>query len=994
MQRSMHCFRLLFSAAAAIALVPATRLVAQVDYERDVLPILSARCFACHGAERQRKNLRLDLEAAVMKGGLGGPALVRGNSKKSLMMRRVRGLVGKRMPPEGPALSAREIETIAAWIDAGASRPESREATDPELLLPWAYRQPKKSALPRLEQTTWPKNEIDHFVLARLEERGLAPSPEAERGRWLRRVSLDLLGLPPTMAELSRFLQDRKAGAHERAVDRLLMSPHWGEQRARRWLDLARYADTKGYEKDARRSVWLYRDWVISAFNEDMPFDRFTTLQIAGDLLPATENADERDRRMIATAFHRLTMTNDEGGTDDEEFRVEAVADRVETTMSVWMGTTMNCARCHDHKYDPITQREYYQLFAFFNQSKDSDKPDDRPRYELAKGLVRKRVLDLEARLAKARADFAKRIANDAAFDAWLDEQRKRLETTSAIDFGPWRQIGPFEGRSGRQAHDHVWGPERAIEPERGHHGKHWKPVRGLVEGRPQALSGERRSWYFHRRFELPEPRRVLLSLGSDDAIKVWVDGQGRLARWVQRGVKIDQEKLWLDLSAGKHEVLVKVTNDGGRGGWFAEFRDLDLLPRERKALASKDAKTPGSQASKILRAAWLRVAESLAQPRRRVAELVSELARARKGLPSVPVMRELPKDKRRTTHLLVRGSFLNPGEVVEPGTPGCFPAMPADAPKNRLGLARWLADPKNPLPARLVVNRAFEELLGRGLVASSEDWGTQAERPSHPKLLDWLALRFVEDGWSLKKLYRRIVLSATYRQSSRVAVDSRDPSNAWFSRGPRHRLPAETIRDQALAVSGLLNRELYGPSVMPPQPAGVWSVVYSGDKWVNATGPQRYRRGVYTFVRRTSPHPAMVAFDAPSREVCTVRRVRTNTPVQALVTLNDPCFVEAAQALARAVMRAGESGGDDVARLELLFARCLARRPTPKEQAKLLRFLASERQGFAKEPARAKAFATSKTQPMPQGLDLPTLAAWTALAHVVLNLDEFLTKH
>lgn len=657
---------------------------------------------------------------------------------------------------------------------------------------PWSYQPLQRPTLPAVADAGWCRSPLDAFVLAAMAERGLSPAPAADAATWLRRATLDLTGLPPTVDELAAFVADRAPGARERVVDRLLRGPRYAERWTQWWLDLARYADSQGYEKDGlRRTMWRYRDWVLEAFLRDKPFDRFTIEQIAGDLLPGAS-----DEQRLATAFHRQTMTNTEGGTDDEEFRCAAVADRVETTMAVWMGTTVGCAQCHDHKYDPISQREYYGLFAFFDQTADRDQPDDAP--------------------------------------------------------------------------------------------------------------------------------------------------------------------------------LLRVPTAAQRAGQKALELELTEL---RGKLAAAGAAGPAA-------------AEGLADLRARLAEAEAEFER-QLG-PSVPVLQELPADQRRTTRVHLRGSFLTQGDAVQPATPKCWPPLPDDAPRDRLGLARWLVSADNPLTARVQVNRLWAELFGAGLVATGEDFGTQGDRPTHPELLDWLAAEFRDGGWSIRHLLRTIVLSATYGQDSAATPAQRelDPDNRWLARGPAFRLAAETLRDQALAIGGLLAERFGGPSVMPPQPDGIWLQMYSGERWIDAEGDDRHRRGLYTFWRRTSPHPAMLVLDAQSREACVLQRRRTNTPLQALVGWNDPQFHEAARALGVRAAFAAEAGDGDAARLRWAWRRCLLREPNAAELDRLRQLLCSEREQFAADPAAVAAFAAAG-QP---GADVEA-AAWCVVAGVLLNLDELLTK-
>ena len=758
--------------------------LAEVSFSRDVRPILAGTCFKCHGPDLKKGGLDLQSRETVIKElASGRHAIVPGKSDESELIFRVSAEeTTVRMPPKGKGepLTPRQIAVLRAWIDQGAKYEEH-----------WAYVKPVRPPLPRVQDTSWPRNAIDYFVLARLEHEGLRPSPEADKATLIRRVSLDLTGLPPTLAEVDAFLADTRPDAYERLVDRLLLSPHYGEHQARFWLDLARYADTNGYEKDERRSIWPYRDWVISAFNRDLPFDQFTIEQLAGDLLP-NPTLDQ----LIATGFHRNTMVNTEGGTDDEEFRVAAVVDRVNTTMEVWMATTFACAQCHNHKYDPFTQNEYYQFFAFFNSTADRGRSND-PQLPIFR---------------------PEQLA-----------QRQQIE---------------------------------------------------LAIARQQALA------------------------------------------------------------------LVPDTNP----------------------LAS---------------AARFKVALEAAAPFQKRLDAVKP--------DTTLIMRELPQP--RPTHVMIRGNHQNKGELVTPGTPAKLHPFPASQPRNRLGLARWLVNPDNPLVGRVTMNRVWARYFGKGFVETSEDFGVQGDLPTHPELLDWLATEFVRQQWSLKAMHRLIVTSATYRQSSRVTPQllERDPNNRLFARGPRFRLDAEMVRDNALTVSGLLNRKLGGPSVFPYQPDGIWFNPYSSDRWVMSTDGDQYRRGVYTFWRRTAPYAAFVAFDAPSREVCAERRPRTNTPLQALATLNDKPFVEASVALARRMLT--EAKGTERDRATYGFRLCVARWPTERELELLLQLYRQNLTKYRQDPFAARALVLNGLPDVPQDVALPELAAWTVVANVLLNLDETITK-
>ncbi|MEX0700662.1 MAG: PSD1 and planctomycete cytochrome C domain-containing protein [Planctomycetales bacterium] len=866
---------------------------AAVDFARDVRPIFAARCYECHGPETQESGLRFDQRGRALQGGDSGEkAIVAGKPDDSEMIRRVRGdEPGLLMPPEGEPLAKEQIDILVRWVRSGAEWPDEVAAAADSRPEHWAYRKPVRPAPPAVKHEDRVRNPIDRFVLAKLEQEGIAPSPEADRQRLIRRVALDLTGLPPTIAQVDAFLSDDRPDAYERVVDRLLGSPAYGERWARVWLDLARYADSCGYGTDYPREIWRYRDWVIEALNANKPFDEFTIEQIAGDLLP-NPTLDQR----IATAFHRNTMTNIEGGTDDEEFRVAAVVDRVNTTMQVWMGTTMACAQCHTHKYDPITQREYYEFFAFFNNTADRDREDEAPTMPSP---------------TPAQAREQERLKSEIArLEAVLAQVESPRETPL-----PLRE-GPGEGP-----------PQTPLPPREG--------------------SGE----------------------GGDSA---------------------DQP--------ATHPLPPPM-----KGGEWQELATLSRIAKEKRKKEQQ-----------------ARLDELLAQlddaAKQRLDEWNSrqdDLAAIR--IPTTPVMVELEGDKRRKTHVMIRGSFLARGEEVAPGTPAAFHPFPKGAPRDRLGLARWLVDPDNPLTARVMVNRLWEQYFGVGLVETSEDFGTQGDPPSHPELLDWLATEFIRTGWDMKAMHRLIVTSNTYRQSSvvgqafqpadapeRPSTPGRleslphpdpDPRNRLLARGPRLRLEAEMVRDQALAASGLLSRKMLGPSVKPPQPEGLWMAAFDSRyrTWATSTGEDRYRRGVYTFLRRTIPYPSMIAFDAPTREVCTVRRSRTNTPLQALVTLNDPVYVEAAQALARRIVR--EGGSDVRERAAFGFRVCVARPPEPRELDRLEAALAAQLAHYRAHPDEAAKMATSVLGPAEKDADLAELAAWTVIANVLLNLDETLTK-
>ncbi|HYT93384.1 MAG TPA: DUF1553 domain-containing protein, partial [Gemmataceae bacterium] len=749
--------------------------------------------------------------------------------KASELIARIFSTDSDRMPPKGnhKQLKAHEKALLKRWIDEGA-----------EYQRHWAFVPPQRPPLPVTKTKGWARNAIDHFVLARLEKEGLQPAPEADRYALARRVTLDLTGLPPTIATVDTFVNDKRPDAYERFVDSVLASPAYGERWATVWLDLARYADSNGYATDNPRTIWRYRDWVIDAINNNLPFDRFTVEQIAGDLLPG-----QTESQIIATAFHRNTLTNDEGGTDDEEFRVAAVVDRVNTTLQVWMGMTIACAQCHDHKYDPFSQEEYFKVYAIFNQTEDADRSDNSPLLTMISPEEQKQKAKLEGEIAGLQ---------------------KRLN-----------QSGP--------------------------------------------------------------------------------DFEAALKRWEY----LYQKRLNTDKLPPKIKAILAVERDQRKDAEKAEL-------------------------AKYYRS----IAPELKPARDRVAVLQKQLAQV-KGI-ATPIMRELAEGKQRKTKIHIRGNFLDQGKEVSPGAPAVFHPLQKGSPPNRLTLARWLVDPANPLTARVTVNRYWEQVLGAGLVETPDDYGIRGKLPTHPALLDWLATEFVARKWDVKELLKLLVTSATYRQSSRVTPDlaERDPDNRLFARGPRYRAPAEVVRDQALFVSGLLSPKMHGPPVRPPQPKlNLTAAFGGGTDWTTSGGEDKYRRAMYTQWRRTTPYPSMTAFDAPSRNVCTVSRPRTNTPLQALVTLNDPVYVEAAQALARRVVK--EGGATTEARVSYAFRLCLARPPSDAETRRLLDLYERARTKYAAAPKDAQQLATDPLGPLPPGTNAVELAAWTVVGNVLLNLDE-----
>jgi len=981
--------------------------------------LLASRCGECHGSARRESGLNLGSRESLLAGGDSGPVVRPGDPDGSRLVRLVAGLDPTlRMPLNREPLTPAEVDLVRAWVVAGAPYgASSADAPGPVESRHWAYRAPERPEPPAVSDPAWVRTPIDAFVLARLDAEGLSPSPPAGRETWLRRVHLDLVGLPPTIEEQDAFLGDRAPGAEERAVDRLLASLHYGEERARRWLDLARYADTHGFEKDNRRTMWRWRDWVIDAFNDDMPFDRFAIEQMAGDLLPAP-TLEQR----VATGFHRNTMTNEEGGVDPEEARHENLLDRVNTTATVFLGSTIACAQCHTHKFDPFTQREYYELLAFFEG-------DAEPAIEAPTPGILARRSGLEREIAAFEARLG---PGDEGFDAAL----KAFERDGPPRLVRWRTIRPASALSSGGAEAAVRedgsvvlsgpnppGDTVTVVATASLEGARSVRVEALTDGSLPSRGPGRAA---NASFVLTEVEMTAAPLdapGSARAVRFVraradyeqaenpassaIDGRPEtgwaIDAWRGDAFRVDRA-LVLDLAepiaiAGEAAVTVTIRN-GSRWphanvGRFRlstseaadAGRDLDMDGRVRAALALAPPDRTDADRAAILSHVRERAPEF--EPIR------SRLAALRAEVPAIPTALVLgPGEKPRATRVRRGGAFTSPAEAVEPGVPAVFPPLPEGATRDRLLLARWLVSSRNPLFSRVAVNRFWEDLFGRGLVATSEDFGTQGDPPTHPLLLDWLATEFAGGGYSVKSLLRTIVLSSTYRQSSRTkpSLLERDPENRLLARGARRRLDAETIRDTALAASGLLHRAVGGESAFPPQPDGIWTMIYSTDKWVTDEGPGRYRRGLYTFWRRTAPYPSFSIFDAPSREVSCPRRPRTNTPLQALVTLNDPTFVEPALALGRRLLLAAAAEGPEAAAV-LGFRLCAARRPEPVETDRLVALFRDERARFAADPSAALRFVAAGPPALRGGDDPADLAAWGVVGNVLLNLDETITR-
>jgi hypothetical protein len=1048
----------LLATSTTFAGIPASAK-GKINFNRDIRPILSDRCFACHGPDgnKRESGLRLDLEK-----GLFEPlpkhsdkrAIVPGKVEESFAYQRMIATdPNDIMPPVTVPhlkLNQREKDLVKQWIEEGASWSEH-----------WSFVTPKRPELPVVTNQAWPRNDIDRFVLARLEDEGLSPSPEAQKTALIRRLSLDLIGLPPTPEEVDAFVADTSESAYEKLVDRLLTNPHYGEQMAVSWLDSARYADSHGYQSDPERFMSHWRDWVIDAYNANMPFDQFAIEQLAGDLLP-----NPTESQKIATGFNRNHRMNSEGGIIDEEWRVEGVIDRVETTGTTFLGLTLGCARCHDHKYDPITQKEFFQFSAYFNSINERGEffsvgldrgmnapplmkvfgPETKKRMDALKGTIAKSdeaIKALHAKLPELEAAFkadGKKVVEPkdvlarwtlddvvegagpdgatikAAFEggdkptfvegklgkafktdgakASIDaDQALEFERTDAFSYGAWVKLA---------------GPDGAILSK--------MDAGPTFKGFDLFLGGGKLAAHIVNNFSAGNAIKVstknVIPMNVWSHVFVTYDGSSKAA-----GVRIyldgrpqevtaDVDKLTDSIKAAAPLVIGRRVNFTSPMNGLVDdvrFYKRTLTPSEVAALAT------GPDVDTILPIAAEKrtddqkatIAKLLLGSLPEYVAAESEKAKAQSELAVIEndprnttmVMEELPKP--RDTFVLTRGQYDLHAEKVEPATPAIFPPLPADAPKNRLALARWIVDPANPLTARVQANRLWEKFFGMGLVKTTENFGVQTEWPSHPELLDWLATEFVALKWDQKALQKMIVMSATYRQAANVTPEllERDPENRLLARGPRFRLSAEQVRDQALAVSGLLVPKVGGPSVKPYQPDDLWAGNLFGNlvKYVADSGDSLYRRSMYTFVKRTALPANLMTFDMASREYCTVKRSRTNTPLQALDKMNDPTYVEAARVLAERMIR--EGGDDAAARIGYGFKRATCRPATPKEIEILTAALNEQLERYRKTPEAATKLVSIGARPRDPKLDAPELAAYTMAASVIMNLDEMINK-
>lgn len=1020
---------------------------ATVDFNRDIQPILSDTCFVCHGPDATTRptELRFDLrEIATAELDSGATAIVPGKPQESELVARITSDDEfLQMPPADfkRQLTAQEIELLTRWIADGAEYKQH-----------WAFIPPTRAPLPEVSDPTWVQNPIDNFVLHRLDEEGLKPSEPAEPETWLRRASFDLTGLPPTLEELDAFLEAREAGslpsqeAYERQVDRLLASPRYGEHQARYWLDAARYGDTHGLHLDNLRSMHPYRTWVIRAFNENQPFDEFTVEQIAGDLLP-----DPSLEQVVATGFNRCNVTTSEGGAIDEEFRVRYAIDRTETIGTVWMGLTVGCAVCHDHKYDPITQKEFYELYAYYNSTADPAMDGNAllppPSVKVPTADQSRRRGELEAAIAAEEASWGEFVAalpyDEPPGAGAVELPTEREEFVWVDDSLPPNAKPDASGDEGATGWRWVGAPEHPVFSGNAstiRHARGNRVAQHLFTGADPITISDGDVLFTHAYLDPDNPpKQIMLQFndGTWDHRAYW--GENNRIRFGKDGtpsrhragdlpaagqwVRLEVPAAAVGLEAGAQLNGLAFTQAGGTIYWdkagivtanaarLASMKALgaweqaiapavDRLPEPtREILAVAENDRTAEQRDELLRYFEANVHDHLrdrfAARAAVLAPLRGELAKLENEIPSTLVMKDA--NSMREAFVLVRGEYDKHGEAVQPGVPAVLPPLPENAPPNRLSLARWLVDPQHPLTARVTVNRIWQHYFGVGLVETTGDFGFQGDWPSHPELLDWLAVEFIESGWDLKHIHRLIATSATYRQSSATTPDriEADPANRLLARGPRFRLGAEAIRDSALAFSGLLVEKIGGTSVKPYQPPGLWQAVgftsSNTVKFVQDHGEDLYRRGLYTFWKRTSPPPMLQAFDAPSREQCTVNRPRTNTPLQALALMNDVQFVEAARHLAARMMTEGGTAAGD--RLAYGFRLVTSRRPTGDEAALLLQNYEAHLDHYRNDPDAAAKLLDVGESPRDESLDPAEHAATTMSANLMLNLDEAVTK-
>jgi mono/diheme cytochrome c family protein len=1016
--RLHHLITILIGNLIAITIVAED----DIDYIRQIKPLLIEHCADCHNADLQESGYRVDIGALLVRGGDHGSTVIAGKPNDSLLILALRGSSKvPQMPLDLTPLSTQQIDLIAEWVEQGAKLPDS-EKVDPEARRQsdhWAFQPIVRPTLPSPKNKHLAKNPIDLFVLAKLQDLGLDPSPRADRNTLIRRLYLDLLGIGPTIEQINKFVGNNNPAAYEELVEEILASPRYGERWGRHWLDLARYADSNGFTVDGSREIWKYREWVINALNQDMPFNQFTKEQMAGDLLP-----DHTTDQLIATGFHRNTLINQEGGTSDEQFRVEAVVDRVNTTSGVYLGLTIGCAQCHQHKFDPISQRDFYELYAIFNNCADNnDAAGSGPIINVPSQRQIELGKSLQTQLTTAETPLAK---HDKQFAESFSEWKENLAKADAVN---WNTLQPelWTTTDGSQlnivnenqllvdfsipANDtftvhYSSTPQRItairLEPKTHSNLPLGGPGRAsngnfvLTEFKAYLTTAE------GTRKELPIARAI--ADHSQDGYPIYhaidnKDATGWAINMKSGNANVNREATFflaepIDISTTDKLTieLEHAINDKYLIGCFAVSTtstntSLLQVPASIQKLIKKEKRTKDEdqqidkayKQTDLTRTALVKVVDSIK----------AQLNAHKKSIPSTMILREL--EKPRTTHIQIRGDYLRTGAVVQPAVPAVLPPITlADRSINRLDFAQWLTNDENPLTARVTVNRYWQRFFGLGIVETENDFGTQGSTPSHPALLDWLASEFRDNHWGIKSLHRLIVTSATYQQTSVVSAEliARDPRNRLLARQSRIRLEAEAIRDSSIQTAGVLSTKIGGRGVYPPQPAGIYVLTQQKKAWPESQGDDRFRRGMYTFFWRSSPYPLMPTFDAPEASVTCTRRSRSNTPLQALTLANDRSFFEFAQLLAEKILQSDAIS--DVDRIRLAMQRTLARNPTPFEQNRLQVFIDAQKTWFSKNPQHAKTVAPDF---IPSNWEVSDAAAWTALSRVLLNLDEFITR-
>ncbi len=999
-----------------------------VDFEKQIRPLLKQHCYDCHSQDEVESGLRLDHGANILKGGDRGPAVLPGKSAESPLFLSLSGQ-GKipRMPFDLPPLKQSEISLIQQWIDQGGKIPDAEKTLKENQKTSdhWAFQPIQQPDVPKVKLQEWSRNPIDAFVLNHLEKNNLTPSKAANRSTLIRRLSLDLTGLLPSVEEVQQFLNDNRPDAYERLVDRLLASPHYGERWARHWLDVARYADSNGFTIDGPRSIWKYRDWVIQAINQNMPFDQFVKEQLAGDLLPKPTTD-----QLIATGFHRNTLINQEGGTNPEQFRVEAVVDRVNTTGAAFLGLTVGCAQCHKHKYDPITQRDFYQLYAIFNSTADINSAP--PTLSLPTATQEEKVTGFKNEIAASTKELTKRKKIlEPQFQTWKKTLQQGLKNSEK----QWSILQTQQAKSVNGATitvqkdqsllvggkipnndtyiietDTITSGMTGLRLEVLTHaslpkmGPGWAGNGNFVldEVTVEVAEQQKEKWSKFKLVDLAEAtadhsqaKFPASNLVDGDLKTGWAINVKKGSMNVNRRAIIRLKTPLKSSAAMKLRVTLKQTRDSKYNVGLFRLSTTTMSPsvfnvdpQVYAILKIAEDKWDAKQKT-TLQQAFYKSDVQWSDQNQKLTKQKAELTKLNKSIVTTMVMKELPKP--RDTFILLRGNFLAPGASVSPGVPQVLPPMPpAVKSPTRLDFANWLTSKQQPLTARVTVNRYWQRFFGKGIVETENDFGTQGTAPTHPELLDWLAAQFMNLNWDVKKLHRLIVTSAAYRQSSdfNPAYQEKDPRNLLLSRQNRYRIEAESIRDLFLSSSGLLTRKIGGPSVYPPQPEGIYVLTQNKKNWPEEQGENRFRRGMYTYFWRSSPYPMLPTFDAPNSNTTCTRRVRSNTPLQALTLANDQSLFELVQGFALRILQEGPDY--DEGRLRHAFQICLSRTPADHELEVLTRYLSEQRTHFKKLPKEAEQFAS---QDLPKKITATEAASWTAVARVLMNLDEFITR-